>query len=109
MNFQNIRRRRYDRYRSAMNTARRLADVLKKKYHVRKIVLIGSLNEKERFGGHSDIDLCVEGLPPEQYFQAVGELLLAADAFDVDLVPIEKATGRMLQSVAAGKVLYEKR
>ena len=76
---------------------------------MRKVVLVGSLNEKDRFGRHSDIDLCVEGIPPKKYFQVVGELLLEADEFDVDLVPIETATQRMMQSISAGKILYEKK
>ena len=39
---------------------------------------------------HADIDLAVEGLPPEVYFRAVGELLCAASA-SVDLVELERA------------------
>ncbi len=39
---------------------------------------------------HADIDLAVEGLPPEVYFRAVGELLCAAPA-SVDVVEMERA------------------
>jgi predicted nucleotidyltransferase len=109
MNLENINRRKRNRYRAAQNTARRLIAILKRRYRVRKVVLVGSLNEKDRFGRHSDIDLCVEGIPPKKYFQVVGELLLEADEFDVDLVPIETATQRMMQSISAGKILYEKK
>lgn len=88
---------------------KKIVNVLVQKYHVRKIILVGSLAEKSRFGFHSDIDLCVEGLPDKVYFQAVGELLLISDKFDIDIIPFENLAPNNYEMIRNGKVLYEKR
>ncbi len=85
-----------------------MINILIRKYHVRKIILIGSLTDKQRFGFHSDIDLCVEGLPDKLYFMAVGELLLEADEFNIDIIPLENATPKMKERVEKGRLLYRK-
>jgi len=100
---------REHRYHKAEATVRKLVGLLVKKYHVKKVVLLGSLLNKGRFGYHSDIDLCVEGIPAGCYFTAVGELLLEAADFDVDLIPFEDATPEMKERVKRGRILYEKR
>lgn len=88
---------------------KKLKTILVEKYDVNRIILIGSFAEAGRFGFHSDIDLCVEGLPDSLYFKAVGELLLEAGDFDVDIVPFEDATSEMKEKILQGKVIYEKR
>ena len=100
---------REQRYHKAEATVEKLVGLLVKKYHVKKVVLLGSLLDRERFGYHSDIDLCVEGLPEGSYFMAVGELLLDAADFDVDLISFEDATPEMKGRVKQGRLLYEKR
>lgn len=100
---------RNKRFLKAQAVLKRLVNILIKKYHVTRIIQIGSLTDKKRFGFHSDIDLCVEGLPDKLYFQAVGELLLEADEFDVDIIPFEDATPKMKERIRKGKVLYEKK
>lgn len=100
---------RKKRYIKAQTVLKRLVNILIKKYHVTRIIQIGSLADKHRFGFHSDIDLCVEGLSDELYFQAVGELLIAAGEFDVDIIPFEDATPKMKERIRKGKVLYEKK
>jgi predicted nucleotidyltransferase len=42
----------------------------------------------------SDIDLAVEGLPEDRFFEASAAAARAAGEFDVDVVPIEAATRR---------------
>ena len=71
--------------------ARTCAKILKKKYKVRKIFLIGSL-----VGGHfhdeSDIDLVVEGLIPESYITALTELYdILPIGVELNLIPFEDA------------------
>ncbi|MBI4653687.1 MAG: nucleotidyltransferase domain-containing protein [Nitrospirae bacterium] len=100
---------RKQRFLRAQAVLKKAIDILINEYHANKIILIGSLADKHRFGFHSDIDLCVEGLPSEFYFKAVGELLLEADEFDIDIIPIEDATPKMRELIKNGKVLYEKR
>lgn len=101
-----IRNRRFAR---AQHAARKVVDLLVDKYHVRKIILIGSLADKNRFGFHSDIDLCVEGLPDKLYFEAVGESLQMTDEFEIDIIPLENLSPDKREMVMRGKVLYEKR
>ena len=100
---------RNERFLKAQAVLKRMVNILIKKYHVTRIIQIGSLADKHRFGFHSDIDLCVEGLSDELYFQAVGELLIAAGEFDVDIIPFEDANPKMKEHIRKGKVLYEKK
>jgi len=97
------------RLRRAQAALRRAVDLLAIKYRVRRVILIGSLAEGERFGFHSDIDLGVAGLPDRRYFEAAGDLLLLAGEFDIDLIPIENANPAMAKRLEKGDVLYEKR
>ncbi len=100
---------RNERFLRAQTVLKKLVNILIKKYHVTRIIQIGSLTDKQRFGFHSDIDLCVEGLPEKLYFQALGELLLEADEFDIDIIPLEDASPKMKEQIKGGKVLYEKK
>ena len=75
------------RFLKAQTVLKKVINILIREYHVSRIVLIGSLVDKDRFGFHSDIDLCVEGLPDNLYFRALGELLLEADEFDIRYYP----------------------
>lgn len=95
------------RLRRARAMLRRVVDLLAIKYHVRRIVLVGSLAESARFGFHSDIDLGVAGLADNIYYQAAGDVLLLAGEFDIDLIPIETATPGMALRLNKGDVLYE--
>lgn len=101
-----FRRRRFLESQAVL---KRITNILIRKYNVGKIILIGSLADKNRFGFHSDIDLCVEGLSDKLYFKAVGELLLEGGKFDIDIIPIESATQKMKGYLKRGKVLYEKK
>lgn len=100
---------RDERFSRAQAVLKRIIRILAGKYGVNKVILIGSLADKQRFGFHSDIDLCVKGLPDKLYFSAVGELLLAAGEFDVDIIPCEGATAEMMERIKKGRVVYEKR
>lgn len=95
------------RYRRARKILPNLVSILVSKYQAKKIVLIGSLARKKDFGFHSDIDLCTLGVEKSRYFQALGELLISAEEFDVDLICIEDADARLLAQVAQGEVLYD--
>ncbi len=100
---------RNKRFLKAQAVLKKVVDILIKDYHVNKIVLVGSLVDEHRFGFHSDIDLCVEGLSDKLYFKAVGELLLEGGEFDIDIIPIESATPEMRGRIKKGKILYEKK
>jgi predicted nucleotidyltransferase len=98
---------RASRLRRAQATLPRVVDLLVRKYRVRRIVLIGSLAERERFGFHSDIDLGVAGLADSRYFEAAGEVLQLAGEFDINLIPIESAAPAVAARIDKGEVVYD--
>ena len=71
--------------------ARKCAAVLKNKYKVKRVFLIGSIVRGIIHEG-SDIDLVVEGLSTDFYMKALTELwdLLPA-GLDLNLIPFEDA------------------
>ncbi|MFH0925762.1 MAG: nucleotidyltransferase domain-containing protein [bacterium] len=103
-----LNKQKEKRYTSAKIIIQKLLEILVKKYDVKKVVLIGSCLNEKKFNFHSDIDLVVKGLPDNAYFKAVGELLIAAGEFEVDIIPIENANERMQQYIKQGDILYEK-
>lgn len=94
-----------DRRRRAVGCARRLAEVLGKQFGARRVVLVGSTMDAERFSERSDIDLLVYGLPAARYFQAVARAM--DEPFDVDIIPAERAHPMVLRTEERGEVLYE--
>lgn len=88
--------------------AERLAAILRDRYSVSRVILVGSLARGEfRLG--SDIDLAVEGLAPGLFFRAGADLEAEARGFSVDLVPIESAQPPFLDAARReGVVLYER-
>jgi predicted nucleotidyltransferase len=104
--FESLENERKQRFTAARKTALAISEYLVKTYHANKVVLVGSLLDERRFDIHSDIDLCVQGIPSDSYFRAVGESLLQASPFDIDLIPMEHGSERMNKHVMEGEVLY---
>ncbi len=78
------------RYRRAMEQVRRAAGHLKQNYGC-KVVLFGSLLQKERFMEHSDIDIAVAGLDSRvNFWKLYSEVMDILAPFDFDLVELEK-------------------
>lgn len=72
----------------------------------RRVVLFGSLVTGDF--GRIDIDLAVEGLPSDVYVELLGQLLLDAPGFSVDLVRVETAPPSLAERIASeGQVLLE--
>lgn len=79
--------------------------LLVERFAVRRVVLFGSPLEG-RLHEHSDIDLAVEGLAPERYWEALWRAEAAAGRH-VDLVPTEDASDAVRERLATvGEVLY---
>ena len=74
----------------------KVADEIKSRFKVRRIVLFGSLAHKGWFSSDSDVDLAVEGLRGDDYWHAwrIAEETLKDKS--VDLIEIEFC-GRSLQ------------
>jgi predicted nucleotidyltransferase len=79
--------------RNARAIARRVARLLVRRYGARRVVLCGSLARGD-FRRGSDIDLAVEGVPADRFFEASAAAAKTAGEFEVDVVPIELATRR---------------
>ena len=93
--------------RRARTISRKVARLLVRRYGARRVVLCGSLARGD-FRRGSDIDLAVEGVPAELFFEASAAAARAAGEFEVDVVPIESATRRYREWLAGeGIVLHD--
>jgi uncharacterized protein len=81
--------------------------LLKEKYHVKKIFLIGSV-AKGTIHKKSDIDLVVGGLPPELYIKALTELWdLMPAGVEINLIPFEDAFESLKEkTLKEGELVY---
>ena len=90
---EHVRRTRFasDGRAAARGDARRIARLLRH-HGARRVVGVGSaFSTGRRFTPRSDIDLAVEGLPPDRFFRVSAQACALTD-FPVDLVPIETAS-----------------
>ena len=88
-------------------TTERCVWVLKDKYKVRRVFLIGSL-VKGFIHERSDIDLVVEGLSPDLYMKALTEVwdLLPAGV-ELNLIPYEDAFESLKEkAINEGELIY---
>ena len=79
--------------------AREVAATLKNRFGARRVILFGSLVDTDWFTPNSDVDLAVEGLAKDAYWQA---WKLAEDIIShrpVDLIELESATESLAQAI----------
>jgi predicted nucleotidyltransferase len=77
-----------------------------KKHGAKRIILFGSLRRDDRFHPGSDIDLAVEGIPPQKFIRAGADLMMALD-WPVDLKPLEDIDDYFRETILReGEVLY---
>lgn len=99
---QNLQKRR----KMLENLANKCSILLKKRYKVKKVYLIGSLVREYKIHETSDIDLVVVGLPDEDYFSALKELYqLLPNGVDIDLITEETAPESMKIMIKKNGVL----
>lgn len=96
-----------DRGEELRRYALEIAKLLKEKYKVKRIFLIGSLISgyvHER----SDIDIVVEGLAPEQYIKALTESYdLLPPGIELNLIPFENAYPSLKEkAIKKGELIY---
>jgi predicted nucleotidyltransferase len=88
--------------------AERLSHLLAENFEVEAIYLFGSLVWGDVWTKETDIDLAVRGLPPEQYFKAMG-FLERESSFPTDLVEIANVSDYLQHRILTeGKILYER-
>jgi len=94
------------REQQAWESLPKLVRILSDEYNAERVVLFGSL-AREEFRINSDIDLAVSGVRAENYFKAVGRLLLESPC-SCDLVAIEDAPDLLRQRIEEdGVILYD--
>jgi len=94
------RREQEQRRRRAQETARHVAEYLRRAYGVDRVVLFGSMDGDEvPLGPRSDIDLAVEGLEKAGDFEAVARVQDEAAPFPVDLVRLEQCPASLREAV----------
>jgi uncharacterized protein len=87
------------RFQQGRAIARQLADLLRRDFGVERVVLFGSLVDRELFHERSDIDLAAWGIPERRYLAAVAAVTSFTTAFSVDLARMEEATERLTHVV----------
>lgn len=93
--------------RQARNDAKRMACSLTDNFPCERIYLIGSTAREGEFTERSDIDLVIEGLPPEVYFRASATISKLTN-FKVDLIPYENANSLIHRKIQEeGVLLYD--
>ncbi|MDJ0578867.1 nucleotidyltransferase domain-containing protein [Crocosphaera sp.] len=89
------------RQQQGWEVAKNSAEILKKQFGVKRVVLFGSMLNLEDLSPHSDIDLAVWGLPPNAIFKA-GAAIEKGHEFTIDLVEAEKAKPYIRQAIVMG-------
>jgi len=75
-----------DIYQHAWEVARKAAQLLKERFGVKRVRVFGSLAHKSRFYPRSDIDLAVEGLKTDDFWEALTSVLYLDDQVLVEMV-----------------------
>lgn len=79
---------------------RKLAEELKSRFRVRRVVLFGSLAHAAWFSSDSDVDLAIEGLSDEAFWDAwrLAEEMISDRT--VDLIDLDKAGPSLREAIA---------
>ena len=86
-----------------------LAGTVASQFPIKRLYLYGSVVDARPLSAWSDIDLAVEGLPPDRVLALAGALATAA-RHPVDIKPIEELADDQRRRIALeGVLLYERR
>lgn len=89
-----------ERFQLGQTIARQLAALLRHDFGAERVVLFGSLTDRELFHDRSDIDLAAWGIPEKDYLKAVAAVTGFTPTFQVDLARMEEASERLHNVVA---------
>jgi uncharacterized protein len=79
--------------------ARLAAKILKQKFGAQKVVVFGSLLEKDNFSPWSDIDLAVWGISGSRFYAAVGTITGLSPFIKIDLVDPDTCNKAILETI----------
>lgn len=94
-----------DRRQMAWAVAQRAARLLREAFGATRVIAFGSLAHGAWFEPASDIDLAVEGVPPDAFWRAWAALDRLDPTFEIDLVPLESAPERLRDEIIGQGVL----
>ena len=83
----------------AWDIAHKAATLLKERFGATRVFVFGSLAHRAWFTPRSDIDLCVDGIPVEEFFHAEAEVEALASGFKVDLVDSRECSPELQKQV----------
>jgi len=100
-------RREMDKREELKKFALEVAKLLKEKYKVKRIFLIGSV-VKGYVHDRSDIDIVIEGLPPELYMDALVDANdILQRRVELNLIPFEDAFESLRRkTLKEGELIY---
>ena len=93
------RARAIERREQALEVARAAARLLRDEFNAKRVVAFGSIVDRDAFAPWSDIDLAAWGIPPDQYFRAVGAVSAISPDFQVDLIDPEDRPTSLRQQI----------
>lgn len=85
-----------ERWDKAWKIANTAADVLRKKYGARRVVVFGSLVNRAWFTSWSDIDLIAWGIQASEFYRAVAVITGLSSEFKIDLIDPETCRPALL-------------
>jgi predicted nucleotidyltransferase len=92
-------RARAERFDRAWVVARAAAEMLRDRFGARRVVLFGSLTDRDRFRLTSDIDLAAWGIKSIEFYTAVAAILDFSGEFKIDLVDPESCRATLRQAI----------
>jgi len=87
------------REKHAWMLARQAADLLRKHYGARRVMVFGSLAHKDCFTLWSDVDLAVWGLHPEDTFKAMGAVQDLDADIEINLVDVSTGSPSLIHEI----------
>lgn len=78
---------------------RQAAQVLKSRFGAKRVILLGSMVRPGLFTSHSDVDLAVEGLQADAYWEAWRAVEDIIEDRSVDLIDMEGSSESMRRSI----------
>lgn len=88
-----------ERFQRAWDAARQAASVLKEEFGATRVAVFGSLVHPSLFHARSDIDLAVWGTAEMAYLRAWSRICEVTSEFGFDLIRVEEAMPRMLETI----------
>lgn len=91
------------RRQRAFELVRQAADLLRYQFGATRVVVFGSLLDPDRFTAHSDVDIAAWGIPTDETFRAIGEVLDLGHShgFELNLVDVNACHAALRESICA--------